>query len=320
MISLDAFRALPHAISLLGMSGVGKTTLSKALREEANWYHYSADYRIGTRYLAEPILDNIKFKIMTMGDQFVADLLRSDSIFIAHNISVDNLEPVSTYLGMYGDPKAGGLNKADFLERQDLYRRAEIASMQDVPHFIAKSWSIYACRNFINDASGSLCEIASPEDPDDPVIRPLINHSLLLYIRGDAGTEEALKERARSHPKPLFYNPLFINPKLKDQPDDGGGVDMIDFARPLFPELLEFRKPRYMAMAERFGVSVEAADLFGPQADRTPTADEFLEVLHSALAREVADNPHGGETLERYLAACSKRDSRAPSLAQGRGT
>lgn len=318
MINLEAFRALPHAISLLGMSGVGKTTLSKALQEEANWYHYSADYRIGTRYLAEPILDNIKFKIMTMGDQFVADLLRSDSIFIAHNISVDNLEPVSTFLGMYGDPATGGLNKADFLERQELYRQAEVLSMQDVPHFIAKSWSIYACRNFINDASGSLCEIAEPKDPDDPVICPLIDTSLLLYIRGDADTEEALKERARSHPKPLFYNPLFIGPRLENQPDDGAGVDMIDFARPLFPELMEFRKPRYRDMAERFGVSVEAADLFGPNANRTPTADEFLEVLHGALAREVNDNTHGAETLERYLAACAKREGRAPSLASAR--
>ncbi len=318
MISLKDFRALPHAISLLGMSGVGKTTLSKALRDEANWYHYSADYRIGTRYLSEPILDNIKFKIMTMGDQFVADLLRSDSIFIAHNISVDNLEPVSTYLGMYGDPASGGLNKADFLERQDLYRNAEVLSMQDVPHFIQKAWTIYACRNFINDASGSLCEIAEPTDPNDPVIRPLIDTSLLLYIRGDADTEEALKERARSHPKPLFYNPLFIGPKLADQPDDGAGVDMIDFARPLFPELLEFRKPRYRDMAERFGVSVEAADLFGPNANRTPSADEFLEVLHGALAREVQDNPHGPDVLERYLKACASREARAPSLASAR--
>jgi hypothetical protein len=81
---------------------------------------------------------------------------------------------------------------------------------------------------------------------------------------------------------------------------------------------MEFRKPRYRDMAERFGVSVEAADLFGPNANRTPTADEFLEVLHGALAREVNDNPLGAETLERYLAACAKREGRAPSLASAR--
>ena len=236
MIDLESFLALPHAISLLGMSGVGKTTLSKALHSEADWYHYSADYRIGTRYLSEPILDNIKQKIMAMRDPFVADLLRSDSIFIAHNISVDNLEPVSTFLGMYGDPAIGGLDKAEFLRRQELYRQAEVYSMQDVPQFIEKSWNIYQCRCFVNDASGSLCEIAEPDDPEDPVIQALINHSLLLYIRGDAATEEAIKERARTHPKPLFYNPDFILPQLVEQPDDGAGVDPIELARPLFPQ------------------------------------------------------------------------------------
>ena len=133
MGGFEAFRALPHAITLLGMSGVGKTVLSTSLRRSANWFHYSADYRIGTRYLAEHILDNIKFKIMSMADRFVADLLRSDSIYIEHNISVDNLEPVSTFLGMYGDPASGGLDKKTFLERQALYRDAEIQSMLDMP-------------------------------------------------------------------------------------------------------------------------------------------------------------------------------------------
>lgn len=310
MISLDDFRRLPHAISLLGMSGVGKTTLSKALRATGNWFHYSADYRIGTRYLAEPILDNIKYKIMAMEDQFVANLLRSDSIFIAHNISVDDLEPVSTYLGMYGDPAKGGLAKAEFLERQEHYRAAEVQSMQDVPHFIEKAWNIYACGSFVNDASGSLCEIASPEDPDDPVVAALREHSLILYIAAGASVETALKDRARSHPKPLFYNPAFIGPRLADQPDDGRGVDPLDFARPLFPELLEFRKPRYAAMARRFGVTVEAADLFGPDANQTPTPEDFIAIVHAAMQREASQNPHGPETAARYLAAAEARAAR----------
>ncbi len=307
MIELEEFRDLPHAVSLLGMSGVGKTTLSKALRSEGDWYHYSADYRIGTRYLSEPILDNVKSKIMDMKDPFVADLLRSDSIFIGHNISVDNLEPVSTYLGMYGDPRKGGLDKAEFLRRQDAYRQAEVLSMQDVPAFIEKSWRIYGCDCFVNDASGSLCEIATPDDPDDPVIGALIAHTLLLYIRSNAASEEAMKERARSHPKPLFYNPAFIEPRLADAPADGAGVDPLEFARPLFPDLLEFRKPRYQAMAERFGVSVDAEELFGPDADTTPSPDAFVEILYNAIQREAESNPNGAASVQRYLGACRTR-------------
>ena len=37
-------------ITLLGMSGVGKTTLANKLPKQ-NWFHYSGDYRIGTKYL-----------------------------------------------------------------------------------------------------------------------------------------------------------------------------------------------------------------------------------------------------------------------------
>jgi len=47
------------SITLLGMSGVGKTTLSSLLPSD-QWFHYSGDYRIGTRYLNEAILDQVK--------------------------------------------------------------------------------------------------------------------------------------------------------------------------------------------------------------------------------------------------------------------
>ena len=182
MISFNEFRKLHHSITLLGMSGIGKTILSTRIRESGNWFHYSADYRIGTRYLSEQILDNVKFKIMQMKDPFVAELLMSDSIYINHNISVDNLRPVSTFLGMYGDSDLGGLTKDIFLARQELYRSAEISSMLDINHFIQKAWTIYRCPNFINDASGSLCEIIDPDDPKDVVLNELIGNTLILYV------------------------------------------------------------------------------------------------------------------------------------------
>src|SRR3990172_5931188 len=86
-------------VTLLGMSGVGKTRIAMLLRGN-NWFHYSGDYRIGTRYLDEPILDNIKSKAMQV--PFLRDLLLSDSIYIRNNITVDNLRPVSSFLGKLG--------------------------------------------------------------------------------------------------------------------------------------------------------------------------------------------------------------------------
>jgi hypothetical protein len=309
MITLDEFKNLHHAVTLLGMSGAGKTMLSTALRRSGGWYHFSADYRIGTRYLVEHILDNIKFKIMQMEDPFVANLLRSDSIYISHNITVDNLDTVSTYLGMYGDPAKGGLDKQTFLERQDDYRRAEVRSMLDVPRFIDKAWQIYGCKDFVNDASGSLCEIVELDDATDAVIAALSANTLILYIQADPDYEEKLKERARTHPKPLFYNPQFIAPHLEGKPEDGRGVDPLEFARPLFPDLLEFRKPRYARIAERHGFTVHSRDLFqaGTDGSTVPDRDTFIERLYANVTDQAQASAVAAANLETYLFACRER-------------
>lgn len=310
MISFSEFSRLHHAITLLGMSGVGKTMLSKELRKTDNWFHYSADYRIGTRYLAEDIVDNIKFKIMQMQDPFVANLLRSDSIYIHHNISVENLDPVSTFLGMYGDGDQGGLDKKTFLERQDLYRDAEVRSMREVERFIRKSWDIYGCTQFINDASGSLCEICDPDDADDKVLKALTNQTLILYIKSDEKSEEDLKRRAQSDPKPLFYHPSFIGPVLQGKPDNGAGVDPLDFARPLFPELLAFRKPRYATIAKRLGFTIDVGDLFfTDQSDTTvPSSGQFLENIYKVMMAQAETSDAAKQRLETYINICQRRE------------
>ncbi len=131
------FLGWPHkAITLLGMSGVGKTRVSATL-PHTEWFHYSGDYRIGTKYLSEPILDNIKRQAMQVG--FLRDLLRSDSIYIASNITIHNLTPVASFLGKIGRPDLGGLPVDEFKKRQRLHRDAEIGeveSAEDDPQFL----------------------------------------------------------------------------------------------------------------------------------------------------------------------------------------
>jgi hypothetical protein len=196
-MSVEAFRRWESkSITLLGMSGVGKTYLSSRLRA-AHWFHYSADYRIGTRYLSEPILDNIKRQAMQV--PFLRELLRSDSIYISNNITVDNLSAVLTYLGKLGNPARGGLPLAEFKHRQKQYRDAEVAAMLDVPEFIAKARNIYGYQHFINDSAGSLCEL------DDPaVLEVLAEHSLILYIEATEENGRELLRRAEADPKPLY--------------------------------------------------------------------------------------------------------------------
>jgi len=140
-LNLQEFRNWKNrSITLLGMSGVGKTHLSLLMRNY-NWFHYSGDYRIGTHYLGEDILDIIKREAMQV--PFLRDLLRKDWIYIQNNIKVDDLGPVLSFVGKLGNPALGGVGLEEFCRRQALYRQAEIAAMHDVPSFIQKAHDIY---------------------------------------------------------------------------------------------------------------------------------------------------------------------------------
>jgi len=105
----EAFRKAENkAVTLIGMSGVGKTMLAECLPKQL-WFHYSADYRIGTKYLEEDILDNIKRQAMQV--PFLRNLLLTDSIYIRSNITVNNLDPISTFLGKIGRPAPGAATR-----------------------------------------------------------------------------------------------------------------------------------------------------------------------------------------------------------------
>ena len=188
------------------MSGVGKTRLACMLRQH-HWFHYSGDYRIGTRYLDEPILDNIKQKLMHI--PFLKDLMRTDSLHLRNNITVDNLNPVSTFLGKFGNPEDGGLGLAEFKHRQELHRQAEISTMKDVPDFILKAHHVYGYDHFVNDAGGSLCELDDAE-----VLSALSENTLILYIKASKTDEQELIKRAEGSPKPLYYRESFLDEQL----------------------------------------------------------------------------------------------------------
>ncbi len=277
-LSVDQFRAWEHkSITLLGMSGVGKTRLADMLRRR-DWFHYSGDYRIGTRYLDEPILDNIKHQAMQV--PFLRELLRSDSIYITNNITVDNLKPVSSFLGKLGNPEAGGLPLDEFKRRQELHREAEIAAMKDVPAFIRKAQEIYGYQHFVNDAGGSVCEL---DDPD--VLRVLDEHTLIVYIKATDKDEQELIRRAESDPKPLYYREAFLDEQLALYLQEHGLeyvalVDPDEFVRWMFPRLFNSRIPRYEAIAAEYGYTITTDELW-----QVENETDFLALIESALER-----------------------------------
>ena len=277
-MSAKQFRDWEHkAITLIGMSGVGKTTLANNLPQNS-WFHFSGDYRIGTRYLDEPIMDNIKKQAMQVG--FLRDLLRSDSIFIANNITIHNLEPISSFLGKVGAVAQGGLSLDEFLRRQKLHREAENHAMQDVAEFMAKAREIYGYQHFVNDTGGSVCEINSPEAE-----RVLAENTVLLYVRADDDMEQELIKRAESAPKPMYYNEGFLRQRLDAylQQESLSGADVInpeEFARWVFPELVKHRRPLYQALADQYGYTVTAAE-----AGQVSSENDFLDLVELAIDR-----------------------------------
>lgn len=278
-LSGKEFRAWDKkCVTLLGMSGVGKTRLAIKLRRR-HWFHYSGDYRIGTRYLDEAILDNIKQEAMQV--PFLRELLRSDSLFIRNNITVDNLQPVSSFLGKLGNPELGGLGLKEFQRRQELHRAAEIATMKDVPEFIRKAHEIYGYRHFINDAGGSLCELDDPE-----VLDVLARHTLILYLKASEEDEQELIRRAEEDPKPLYYRAAFLDEQLAIYLREKGlayvaEIEPDDFVRWTFPRLFYSRLPRYQAIADEHGYTITTEEL-------TQVKDEssFLRVVEKTLDRQ----------------------------------
>ncbi len=280
--TVEAFRSWPHkCVTLLGMSGVGKTYLSDRLRRH-DWFHYSGDYRIGTRYLDEHILDLVKAHAMR--DPFLRELLRSDWIFIRNNIKVNDLGPVLSFVGKLGNPELGGLPLAEFNRRQALYREAEIAAMLDVPDFIRKAQEIYGYAHLVNDVGGSLCEL-----DESRVIELLAEHSLILYIRVPEADEIKLIQRAQADPKPLYYRPEFLRTAVKDYLtaralEYVAQIDPDDFTRWVFPRLFHSRVPRYEAIARPHGYTVSSEELAQVWDEQ-----DFLELLETAIARAEVD-------------------------------
>jgi hypothetical protein len=244
------------------MSGLGKTHLANMLRDQGSWFHYSVDYRIGTRYMNEFIADNFKREAMKV--PLLRELLMTDSVYIASNITFNNLAPLSTYLGKPGNPAKGGLPFAEYMVRQEQHRAAEISAMLDTARFIDRAEAIYGYPSFVCDTSGSICEVVDPEDPADPVMAQLRETLLLVWIKGSEAHTAELVRRFDRAPKPMYYQPSFLHAMWEEYRATHSVTeetcDPDAFVRWTYARALAHRQPRYAAMA-RWGVTVTAEEV-----------------------------------------------------------
>jgi hypothetical protein len=280
----QAWRAAPsRRVVLFAMSGLGKTHVSNLLREGGDWFHYSIDYRIGTRYMGEYIVDNAKRHAMQV--PFLRDLLLSDSIYIGSNLSFNNLTPVSTYLGKPGDPARGGFPMEEYRRRQAQFERAERQALLDTEYFVTRAQDLYGYPHFICDTGGSICEWVDPKDPADPILSALSEQALMVWIRGSEAHTEELIRRFDKAPKPMAYRPDFLASGWDRYLDETGQtesqVNPDEFIRWTYAQALAHRQPLYEAMAKNWGVTVDASDMakVGGEAD-------FVDLIAAALPSE----------------------------------
>jgi hypothetical protein len=257
------------------MSGVGKTHLAKLIGENGGWYHFSGDYHIGATYLKDEIINNITKKMKQ--DPWLQNLLDSQSISVNSQVTFDNLEPISAFLGKVGNPEEGGLAIDEFIRRQNLFLEAEIKAMYDVPSFIKQSQQS-GYDNFINDAGGSLCELE-----DKKLYQLLAKNTLIVYIKTNKEAERVLIERSKNQPKPVYYHPDFFASALqsyleKNSLDYVAQINPDTFARWVFPRLVEDRLEKYQVLADQHGCAIKSDDLY-----HCHSADDVINLIAGAL-------------------------------------
>lgn len=243
------------SLMFIGMSGIGKTEIANKF-DQRQWFHYSIDYRIGTKYLIEPIIDEIKREMIKT--PYLHDLLRADAITLLGNLSVNNLFLLSQYIGMLGSKESGGLEWETFISRQRLHLDAETAAVEDIDAFRKKAQNIYGYEHFIIDSSGSICEV--PMDK----LTALAEHTLIIYIKAPESLEQELIHRAQAYPKPLYYNEGFLEHAVHEyQAETSDTIDVNTirfdaqvFARWILPKLITHRLPKYQRIADELGITI----------------------------------------------------------------
>lgn len=239
-------------ITLMGMSGVGKTYLSCVLAKE-NWFHYSCDLEIGTTYLGREIEE-------TLGEE--------------NAVIAEDLSQLSRYVGQLG---AGALSLDEFKRRQHQYFEAECESLRQLQNIVRQAHKD-GFTQVINDSTGSLCEI------DDKVLLDAVDeNSLIVYIKANAAEEKEVLKRAQEYPKPMFFSPerfdYWVEEYLTTQGlSDTSKMNPDDFGRWVFPRLFENRLPKYQYIADKYGVTIPSEALQGVK-----TSEEFLTIIESHL-------------------------------------
>ena len=246
-------------ITLMGMSGVGKTYLSLMLANQG-WLHYSCDLEIGVNYLRDEIEK-------ALGED--------------NKITAADLSQLSRYVGEMGQHDGvRGLSFNEFKQRQDNYIKAECQTLRDIPDVVTDAIE-NGHHHIVVDSTGSICEI-----DDYSLLDKVDEHSLFVYIKANEEEEKRVLERAQAYPKPMYFSPEKFEAWVEEYKTANSFTstdefDGKDFARWVFPKLFKNRLPKYQQIADKYGVTIPSEAFQGVK-----TSDEFMDVITEYLPDE----------------------------------
>jgi hypothetical protein len=95
--------------------------------------------------------------------------------------------------------------------------------------------------------------------------------------------EKKMIQRAIDDPKPMYYQEDFLDQQLslylaEVGLSDPGEIVPDDFVRWIFPRHVEHRRPKYQAIADAFGYTIDAR-----AAEKVERDSDFLELIAHAL-------------------------------------
>ncbi len=238
-------------IALLGMSGLGKTFISRNLEKRDNWSHYSVDYQIGR------LLFTGQHKSLL--DEF----------------EIDNLTNLSHFLGKPGSISMGGISFSEYLKRQQLHRNAEIKATLSASALIEKSPKL---SHFVCDTSGSICELVNPSDENDMILRSLSKNFLIVCLEAPESMYQVLIDRFIAKPKPMYFEKNFLHSlwrsfKAETSINDDK-VDPNDFMIYGFKALIKRRKEIFDTISKNWGISLNIE-----QFKKIKSGADFIEAI-----------------------------------------
>ena len=224
--------------ALLGMSGLGKTFISRSLVKQDNWLHYSVDYEIG--------------KI----------LFKNKHRNLLNGFEVGNLTNLSDFLGKPGSPSMGGIPFSEYLTRQKLHRDAEIKATLHASSLVENSPEL---SHLVCDTSGSICELVNPSDENDAILKSLSKNFLIICLEAPDSMYQVLINRFLAKPKPMYYEENFLHSLWQSFKNDTSNInDQInpdDFMIYGFKALIKRRTAIFDSISKNWGISLNFENL-----------------------------------------------------------